>query len=96
MLEALDKVFLAGLGAISMTQDKAEKIFDEYVRKGLAEKDKRSGFVKELLDRADTTRKDLEKLISEQVQKAVGSLHIATREDLRRLEDKIEQLLQKE
>jgi len=96
MFETLDKLFLAGLGALSMTQEKAERIFDEYVKRGQAEKSKRSGFVKEMMDSADKTRKDLEKLISEQVHKAVSGLHLATREDIRRLEEKLDRLAAKE
>ena len=96
MFETLDKMFLAGLGALSMTQEKAEKIFDEYVKKGQAEKDKRTGFVKEMMDSADKTRRDLEKLIGEQVQKAISGMHFATKEDIVRLETKLDHLLAKE
>ena len=34
MFETLDKMMLAGLGALSMTRERAEKLFDEYVKKG--------------------------------------------------------------
>ena len=37
MFETLDKIMLAGLGAMSMTKEKAESIFDEYVEKGKAQ-----------------------------------------------------------
>ncbi|MHC4143474.1 MAG: hypothetical protein ACYSUD_01715 [Planctomycetota bacterium] len=43
MFETLDKMMLAGLGAISMTRERADKIFDEYVNKGKLEKDGRCG-----------------------------------------------------
>ena len=63
MFETLDKLMLAGLGALSMTRERAEEIFDEYVERGQAEKDSRSGFVKEVMDNADKTRKELEDMI---------------------------------
>ncbi len=53
MFETFDKMFLAGLGAISMTQERAEKIFDEFVSRGKAEKDSKAGFIKTLMDAAD-------------------------------------------
>ena len=93
MFESLDKLLLAGLGAISMTQERAEKIFDEYVRRGQAEKASRSGFVKELLQTAEKTRKDLEEMISERVGEAVGKLNLASREDIERVENKLDELL---
>jgi polyhydroxyalkanoate synthesis regulator phasin len=34
MFETLDKLMLAGLGAVSMTRERAEEIFDEYVSRG--------------------------------------------------------------
>ena len=37
MFETIDKLFLAGLGTLSMTRERAEKIFDEYVNRGKAE-----------------------------------------------------------
>ena len=95
MFETLDKMMMAGLGAISMTRERAEKMFDEYVSRGKAEKENRTGFVKEVMDSADRTRSDLEKMISEQVQETVTSLHLASKEDVERIEQKLDQLLKK-
>jgi polyhydroxyalkanoate synthesis regulator phasin len=93
MFETLDKLMMAGLGALSMSKEKAEKIFDEYASKGQAAKEGRSGFVKEVMDSADKTRKELETLVSDQIQKTVSGLHLASREDIARLEEKIDRLL---
>jgi len=96
MFETLDKLMLAGLGAVSITRERAEQMFDEYVSKGKAAKDNRSGFVKEVMDSAEKTRSDLEKMISDQVQQAVATLHLATQEDVQRIEQKLDELLKKE
>ena len=93
MLEPVEKLLLAGLGALSMTRERAEKIFEEYVQRGEAEKASRSGFVKELLQTAEKTRKDLEGMISERVREAVGKLDLASREDIERVENKLDELL---
>ncbi len=95
MFETLDKMMLAGLGAVSMTRERAEQMFDEYVNKGHAERDSRSGFVKEVMDSAERTRSELEKMISKQVQETVTTLHLATQEDIQRIEEKLDQLLAK-
>ena len=95
MFETLDKLMLAGLGAVSMTREQAEKIFQEYVSRGKVEKEARTGFVKEIVETADKTRKDLEQLISEQVRKAVDKVQVATRDDIKRVEEKLDQLLAK-
>ncbi len=93
MLESLDKMMLAGLGALSMTREKAEKIFEEYVRRGQAEKEARSGFVKEILDSAERARTELEKVVDRQVEKTIRRLDLPSREDLQRLEEKLDRLL---
>jgi polyhydroxyalkanoate synthesis regulator phasin len=93
MFETLDKMLMASLGAISMTRERAEKMFDEYVSRGQAEKENRTGFVKEVMDSADWTRSELEKMISEQVQETVTSLHLASQEDIERIEQKLDALL---
>ena len=89
MFETLDKILLASLGAVSMTREKAEKIFDEYVARGQAERGNRNGFVKELMDHADKARKDVEKMVSDQVQAAIGKLDLATKKDIERIEQKL-------
>ena len=95
MFEGIDKVMLAGLGALSMTRERAEKLFEEYVERGKAAKEGRSGFVKEVMDTAEKTRADLEKLVGDQVQKALGRLNFATKDDIERLEEKLDELLKK-
>jgi polyhydroxyalkanoate synthesis regulator phasin len=85
-------MMMAGLGALTMSKEKAENLFDEYVSKGQAAKDGRTGFVKEVMDSADKTRSELEKLVSDQIKKTVTSLHLASKEDISRLEGKIDKL----
>jgi len=93
MFETLDKLMMAGMGAISMTKEKAEKIFDEAVKKGQADKEHKNGFVKELMDNAEKARKDLEKLVSDQIHKTLEQMPLATKDDIKRLEQKLDQLL---
>lgn len=95
MFETLDRMMMASLGALSMTRERAEKMFDEAVSKGREAKDNRSGFVKEVMDSADRTRSELEKIVSEQVQKTVTDLHLASQEDVQRIEQKLDKLLKK-
>jgi len=96
MFETLDKMMLAGLGAISMTRDRAEKIFDEYVSRGKIEKENRTGFIKAMMDAADKNRAELEKLIAKQVRETVEHFNLPTRDDVQRLEQKIDELVKRE
>jgi polyhydroxyalkanoate synthesis regulator phasin len=96
MFETLDKMMLAGLGAISMTRERAEQIFDEYVSRGKLEKENRTGFVKVVMDAADKNRQELEKLIAKQLRETVEHLNLPTRDDVQRLEQKIDKLINRE
>jgi polyhydroxyalkanoate synthesis regulator phasin len=95
MFETLDKMMLAGLGALTMTRERAEKMFDEYVNKGQAAREGRTGFVKEVMDSADRTRAELQRLVADQVRQTVNNLNLATKDDLQRIELKLDQLLAK-
>ena len=95
MFETLDKMMLAGLGAISMTRERAEKMFDEYVSRGKLEKENRSGFVKAMVDAADKNRVELEKLIDKQVRQTIEHLNLPTRDDVQRLEKKVDKLVER-
>jgi poly(hydroxyalkanoate) granule-associated protein len=95
MFETLDKMMLAGLGAISMTRERAEKIFDEYVSRGKVEKESRSGFIKAVMEASDKNRQELEKLIAKQISETVKHLNLPTREDIQRLEKKLDKLSKK-
>ncbi len=96
MFETLDKFMLAGLGALSMSREKAEKIFDEYASRGQLEKEAKTGFVKDVLDSAEKTRSEFEKIVAKQVKESMQRLNLATSEDISRLEGKIDKLLSKE
>ena len=95
MFETLDKMMLAGLGALSMTRERAEQIFDEYVSRGKVEKESRSGFIKAVMDAADKNRQEFEKLIAKQIRETMEHLDLPTREDIQRLEKKLDKLLKK-
>ena len=95
MFETIDKIMLAGLGALSMTRQRAEQLFDEYLERGKAARAGRSGFVKEVMDTAENTRSELAKLVGEQLDKAVKKVNFATKDDIKRLETKIDKLLKK-
>jgi polyhydroxyalkanoate synthesis regulator phasin len=89
MFETLDRMMMAGVGALSMTRERAEKIFDEYVKRGQAERETRSGFVKEVMDSADRTRSELQNLVADQVRQVMKGLQVATQEDVGRIEREV-------
>jgi polyhydroxyalkanoate synthesis regulator phasin len=93
MFETLDKLMLAGMGAISLTREKAEKIFDEAVKRGTVEKEQRRMYVDEMVENGAQARREFEKMVAAEVGKALREKSFATRQDVMRLETKVDQLL---
>ena len=92
MFETFDKMMLATIGALSMTRDRAEKLFDDYVSRGQAEAGRKEGFVNDLLKSAEKSRTELEQMIARQVSQTAQRMDLPTREDIRRLEAKIDRI----
>jgi len=92
MFEGLSKLMFAGLGALNMSRERAEKFIDECVRRGQVAKEHRSNLVQDMIDAAEETRRDMEKLVAEQMARAVAKMNLATREDIDRLERKLDEL----
>jgi polyhydroxyalkanoate synthesis regulator phasin len=92
MMKKLDKLMLAGLGALSLSRDRAEKLFDEYVKHGQVARQKHADIIKKLMSEAGKKRAGLERLIGDQIKATLGKLNVATKSDLSRLEAKIDRL----
>jgi len=92
MFQNIEKMMMAGVGALSMTREKAEKMFEEYVNRGEAAKENKEGFVSDMLDYAEKNRKEFESLIGRQLKQTLSNMDLPTKEDLARVEKKIDQL----
>lgn len=92
MLDLLKKGYLMGLGAVTLTREKAEQIVDDLIKKGEVARENRPQFIQDLMKKAEEHEKELTAKIEKEVNKAISRLNIATKEDIERLEKKIEQL----
>lgn len=98
-MSILKNTILASFGAFQVTRDKAEQIIDDLIKKGELDKSDRKKAVLELLDRAEkSTAKWKEKVSTEagkaqkEVTNLVGKLNLVKRDDLKSLENKVDQL----
>jgi polyhydroxyalkanoate synthesis regulator phasin len=93
MFETMNKLMLSGLGLMSITRERAEQIFDELVQRGEAEKSQRGRFVEDLTGTAQRARKEFQDIVARQVREAVERLNLPTRDDLLRVEAKLDRLI---
>jgi len=92
MFDLFKKGVLMGLGALTITKEKAEQIVDELVKKGELAKDERSKAIQDLLKKVDEQEKILIDKVSAEVNKTIEKLGVPTKKDLERLEKKIDEL----
>ncbi len=89
-MDELKKVLLAGIGLTAMTYDKAEKFVKELMDKGRLTLDEGKELQSELKRKSQAEAEGLLGQIKEKSQ----SLQYATKEDLQRLEGKLDALLE--
>ncbi len=89
MSDLFKKAMYMGVGLAELTREKLEEFSREMIEKGeLSEKEGRR-LVDEMLRKSEEARKSLEKKVDATVEKALGRINIATRDDLEELEKKL-------
>ncbi len=90
MTTFLEKGFLAGIGLLSMTREKAQKFIDELSHEGEVQKSEVKDWVDQLSERGEEERQALRKLIRDEMKKVMDDMGLATKEDIQKLLDKRE------
>ncbi len=88
MKTLLEKGFLAGIGLLSMTREKAQKIIEDLSHEGELQKSEVKQWVDQLSDRGEEERQALRKLIRDEMKKVMDDMGLATKEDIQKLLEK--------
>jgi polyhydroxyalkanoate synthesis regulator phasin len=88
IFDVVRNAILAGFGV----QEKVKEFIDELVKKGELSESQGARLVKEWTEKADKSTADLSKTISDLVSKTLEKMNIPTREDIERLNKKIQSL----
>ena len=91
MKTLLEKGFLAGIGLLSMTREKAQKIIEDLSHEGEVQKSEVKQWVDQLSDRGEEERQALRKLIRDEMKKVMDDMGLATKEDIQKLLEKQDQ-----
>lgn len=95
MNELIKNAFSLGLGITVATKDKLESFVNDLVAKGEVAPDESKELVARLIKRGEEQQDDLKRIVRAQLLKMLGELHVATEDDIKRLEQRIDQLEQK-
>jgi len=81
-MDIIRKAVYMGLGAISMTKDKAEELVDDLIKRGEVASAERFKTIDKLLKEADRQEKEFQHKVSAAVQKVIVEMGLPTRKDL--------------
>ncbi|MCK5242890.1 hypothetical protein KAR34_10595 [bacterium] len=91
-MDHFKKIFLAGVGALSLSKDRAKIVVRELIAQGKIREKEGRKLVNDMMKRAESTRKDVEHTINEQVAVAVKKINLVTQDQLKKTERRIHDL----
>lgn len=92
MLEIVEKTLLAGIGALALTQKKAEEVIEDLKERLNLTEEEGTKLRDKLLDAAKENQQKLEDLACEEVKKACERVGVVTEEEFSKLQKKVEHL----
>ena len=92
MLEIVEKTLLTGIGAVALTQKKAEELIDDLKKRMNLTEEEGKNLLDKLRDTAKDNQKKLEEMAQEEVKKACERIGVVTTEEFKKLQRKVEQL----
>ena len=90
-----EKVFLASLGALTLTKEKSKEWVEQLVRKGEIAREEAPEFLRQVAKRGEEVSAELDKRISSAVESLSKSMDFATKSDLDELRREIRDLAAK-
>lgn len=91
-MDILKKAIFLGLGAIAMTQEKAEALVDELIKKGEVASAEKYKAVDKLLKEADRQQKEFQDRVNETVQKTIANMGLPTKSDWEDIKDTLKRI----
>ena len=91
-MDSFKKVFLAGVGALRLTKEKATKVVEELISQGQVKEKEGRKLVDEMLKKADSTRKEVEQNVKGHIDLALSKVNSATQVQLCKMEKRIHDL----
>jgi len=95
MESLLGKFLLSGLGVLVLTEEKIEKFIEELTKEGEITQKGKKELLTEIIEKGEEKKKEIEGKIREKVENMLSQMNIATKNDIQKLEKRIEALEKK-
>ncbi len=96
MIEIIEKTLLTGIGALSLSQKKAEELVEDLKEKLNLTEEEGKKLVDRLRDAARENQQKLEAIAQEEVQKSCERLGVVRREEFNALQARVDMLEQQQ
>ena len=93
MLELLRKAALAGLGIVTLKEDKVRDIINDLIEQGELSKEDGNQFFKEIRERVEKNRSEVEGKMGEMLKRTLDKMNVPSKEELNRLAEAQKELL---
>lgn len=91
-VEYMKKLGLFGIGIYALTEEKIDEYVRELIESGEINREEGKKFVNDLIEKKREQQEELEEKISSKVQETFGKSNLASKEEIKALEDKISKL----
>lgn len=95
LADMVRRSMLLGLGALSLTKERAERLADELVKKGEMTRDEARNFVDQVVEKGKQEKEEIKKAVKEELEGWGLGGGIATKADINRLEEQIRKIEEK-
>lgn len=89
MSDIIKKTILAGLGAFTLTREKAEDLIEDLVKKGELTREEKPNILSDLIKATEKRKDEARNFVKEEVQKILKTLNIPTRDEINALEKRL-------
>jgi polyhydroxyalkanoate synthesis regulator phasin len=89
MFDFFRKAALAGIGALTLTEERAQRLITELVEQGRMSKEEGETLFKDMLAKADTSREEWESRVRDMIQEVFRKMDLVPRKDLSYLEEQV-------
>jgi len=85
----MKKMIYFGLGALTLTREKAEKVFSEMVEKGEMNRDEAKQWVEDVIKRGEEEKTELRATIRKEIEQIRSDFPLVTKADLEAIEARL-------
>ncbi|SHI74866.1 phasin family protein [Desulfofundulus thermosubterraneus] len=100
MFKTAERLILAGIGALALTTERAEKMINELTERGQMSREEARNFLQELIAKGEQEKTNLAETLRREISQLRDDLGLVTRAEIEELKNRVarleEHLLQKQ